>query len=66
VLDPEICSSYKPTIAAWKSCGAALGNLNHPSAREKQMAHNHGNEGNEYQIRIVHGDGTEELERMDK
>ena len=25
------------------------------------MAHNHGHEGNEYQIRIVHGDGTEEL-----
>jgi hypothetical protein len=25
------------------------------------MAHNHSNEGNEYQIRIVHGDGTEEL-----
>jgi len=25
------------------------------------MAHNHGNEGNEYQIRIVHGNGTEEL-----
>ena len=22
------------------------------------MAHNHGNEGNEYRIRIVHGDGT--------
>ena len=25
------------------------------------MAHNHGKEGNEYQIRIVHGNGTEEL-----
>jgi hypothetical protein len=25
------------------------------------MAHNHSNEVNEYQIRIVHGDGTEEL-----
>ena len=25
------------------------------------MAHNHGHEGNEYQIRIVRGDGTEEL-----
>jgi hypothetical protein len=49
----------KPVIAAGKSCGVpqeiwetilALG--------EKQMAHDH---GNEYQVRIIHADGTEKL-----
>ena len=29
----------------------------------KQMAHDH---GNEYQVRIIHEDGTEERERVDE
>jgi hypothetical protein len=46
-------------IAAWKSCGAPPVNPKTIlGAREEEMAHNH---GNEYQIRIVHEDGTEEL-----
>jgi hypothetical protein len=46
----------KPVIAAWRSCGAPLGNP--ILAREKAMAHDH---RNEYQVEIVCENGTEEL-----
>jgi hypothetical protein len=58
VLDPGtlLC---KPVIAARKCCGRLQEIRNHPGAREKkQMAHNH---GNEYQVRIIHADGTENV-----
>ena len=58
VLDPgtPLC---KPVIAAWKSCGAPPVNPKTILALgRKRMAHNH---GNEYQIRIVYENGTEEL-----
>jgi hypothetical protein len=58
VLDPgtPLC---KPVIAAWKSCGAPPVNPKTILALgRKRMAHNH---GNEYQIRIVNENGTEEL-----
>jgi hypothetical protein len=49
----------KPVIAAWKSFGVPPGNSKPFLALgKKYMAHNH---GNEYQIRIVHDDGTKEL-----
>jgi hypothetical protein len=38
--------------------GARLYEDRHPNFGRKRMAHNH---GNEYQIKIVHKDGTEEL-----
>ena len=47
-----------PLIAAGKSVDPSRKNRNHPSAQEKYMAHTH---GNEYQVVIVHQDGTEEL-----
>ena len=49
----------KPVIAAWKSCGAPPVNPKTILALGRtKMAHNH---GNEYQIRTVHENGTEEL-----
>jgi hypothetical protein len=45
---------YAPPIAAWVPSRESETIL----AREKQMAHDH---GYEYQVRIIHEDGTEEL-----
>jgi hypothetical protein len=59
VLDPgtPLC---EPVIAAWKSLwGHTRKSETILAAREKkQMEHDH---GNEYQVRIIHADGTEKL-----
>jgi hypothetical protein len=57
VLDPgtPLCNSE---IAARKSCGSLQEIRDHPSAGRKQMAHD---QGNEYQVRIIHADGTENV-----
>jgi hypothetical protein len=48
-----------PVVAAWKICGGPTVNPKTILALgRKRMAHNH---GSQYQIRIVHQNGTEEL-----
>ena len=58
VLDPgtPLC---EPVIAAWKSLwGPSRISETILALGRKQMAHDH---GNEYQVRIIHADGTEKL-----
>jgi hypothetical protein len=58
VLDPGT-PPYEPVIAAWKSLwGPSRKSETIPALGRKQMAHDH---GNEYQVRIIHADGTEKL-----
>jgi hypothetical protein len=57
VLDPgtPLC---KPLMAAWKNWGSARKSKTILALRRRQMAHDH---GYEYQVKIVHENGTEEL-----
>ena len=55
VLDPRNSAVQAGDRGLEKLWSPSSRSQNHPSAREEEMAHNH---GNEYQIKIVHEDGT--------
>ena len=58
VLDPVLRCSSRGDRGPEKLWSPSSKSQNRRGAREEEMAHNH---GNEYQIRIIHEDGTEEL-----